>query len=306
MDWNIYKTILRSNLSTWFQQVRDIQSKSFGEDELLFQLNENILDAFSAMVDSYSSNESINEWLEKEKVRQKQKSLQTKMGDLHEIMIRSLKPSIQKQIATPDPKTGNSLRIYDLYDDTNNWIAEIKNKHNTTKGEDRKASFDKLKKGLSLKENGYTAYYITIIRGSHNKVNSLFTPSDNTSGSNLSDSKIKHVDGETFYEMITSDPDGLSKAFDCLKDLLKEEFRVSSDDDELLGKIKSLTLFKTKVNINTAGIEALCYLPGIGKSTAELIIHSRNEKLFSYITDIQNIKGIGKVLYSKVESYIEV
>ena len=94
---------------------------------------------------------------------------------MHEVMIYSLKPSIKKR-ETENCADGKSLRIYDLFDSESQdkWIAEVKNKHNTTKGDDRKASFDKLAKGLELVGDDYKAYYVTILRDTHEKVKKEF------------------------------------------------------------------------------------------------------------------------------------
>lgn len=61
-----------------------------------------------------------------------------------------------------------------------------------------------------------------------------------------------------------------------------------------------------KININTASIEELQKLSGIGKSKAQKIIEYRNSKLFTTIEDIMNIKGIGKGIFDKIKDNIRV
>lgn len=63
----------------------------------------------------------------------------------------------------------------------------------------------------------------------------------------------------------------------------------------------------TKVNINTATIEELDKLPGIGIKTAELIIEyrSRNGK-FRDIDELLNIKGIGQKKFQKLQDLVTV
>ncbi len=56
-----------------------------------------------------------------------------------------------------------------------------------------------------------------------------------------------------------------------------------------------------KVNINTAGVEELCRLPGIGEVLAGRIIGYRQE--YGPYTDpaqLKNIKGIGDKVYEKL------
>ncbi|WP_147391068.1 Eco47II family restriction endonuclease, partial [Pseudoalteromonas peptidolytica] len=307
MDWTLYKDSLKANLVDWFKQISAIQDQVYTDEEALFELNKNTLDAFSAMVDVYSSNSTFNEWIENEKVRQRQKSLQGKIGDMHEIMISSLKTSINKREAEVGAD-GKTLRIYDLYDSESDdkWIAEIKNKHNTTKGDDRKASFDKLVKGLELVGDDYKAYYVTILRDTHEKVNKKFTPSDNTAGERKGNDKIWHVDGETFYEILTGEQDALSKAFDVLEEVLSEHYKLVNDPhNDVRNQIKSFSFFKTKVNINQASLSGLLYLPHIGETIAQNIIDYRVKNgYFKEVTDLLKVDKLGKGKLEKILPFI--
>ena len=59
------------------------------------------------------------------------------------------------------------------------------------------------------------------------------------------------------------------------------------------------------VNINTADIERLCTLSGIGKSRAEGIIAYRNEHgSFESIEDIMNVPGIKEASFQKIKDKI--
>ena len=62
-----------------------------------------------------------------------------------------------------------------------------------------------------------------------------------------------------------------------------------------------------KININTATVEELQKLSGIGKSTAEKIVNYRKENSkFEKIEDIKNVSGIGDSKYNSIKDKIVV
>ena len=71
---------------------------------------------------------------------------------------------------------------------------------------------------------------------------------------------------------------------------------------------KNITSNETKlININTASINELTTLSGIGKSKAEAIItYRQNNGLFKSIEDIMKVSGIGKSTYEKFKANITI
>jgi len=62
-----------------------------------------------------------------------------------------------------------------------------------------------------------------------------------------------------------------------------------------------------RVNINTATVEDLNSLPGIGPTTAQAILDYRLQNgPFQVIQDIQNVPGIGPATYALIQDYINV
>jgi len=56
------------------------------------------------------------------------------------------------------------------------------------------------------------------------------------------------------------------------------------------------------VNINTAPVDALQELPGIGPALAERVVHYRQEHgPFKSVAEIKEVKGIGDALFDKLK-----
>ena len=62
-----------------------------------------------------------------------------------------------------------------------------------------------------------------------------------------------------------------------------------------------------KINLNTATIEELDVLPGIGPAIAQRIVEYRTQNgEFKQIEDLKKVRGIGEVLFNQVKDYITV
>ena len=60
------------------------------------------------------------------------------------------------------------------------------------------------------------------------------------------------------------------------------------------------------ININTASLEELLTLTGIGESKAKAIIEYRKENKFEVIEDIMKVSGIGQSVFDKIKKNITV
>ncbi len=64
--------------------------------------------------------------------------------------------------------------------------------------------------------------------------------------------------------------------------------------------------FQGTLNINTASVEELTQLPGIGKSKAEAIVTYRQAHPFKAVSELTEVKGIGPKMLEKIQSHITV
>lgn len=97
-------------------------------------------------------------------------------------------------------------------------------------------------------------------------------------------------------------PDALTKSINLSKRLADEEaiyIPFLGDEDS--------SVSNELININTASVEELDSLPGIGLVTAKAIVEYRtNIGIFMKIEDIMNVSGIGESSFEKIKEFITV
>ncbi len=62
----------------------------------------------------------------------------------------------------------------------------------------------------------------------------------------------------------------------------------------------------SKVNLNTATVEQLVELKGIGEKTAQKIVEYRKDAKFKSIEELINVKGVGEKTLEKIRSQLTV
>lgn len=107
-----------------------------------------------------------------------------------------------------------------------------------------------------------------------------------------------------------------SETIESVCDVVNNNACVDSDEsiiyDKGMDKVESNLLNKNEevkasiININTATLEELLTLSGIGESKAKSIIEYRTKTPFNKIEDIMNVTGIGEALYNKIKENITV
>ena len=84
--------------------------------------------------------------------------------------------------------------------------------------------------------------------------------------------------------------------------------RISLNPSDLpQSDVENSSIYEGKVNINTATLEYLDSLPGIGEVIAQRIIDYRNENgPFKRIEDLKNVYGIADTRFNEIKDYITV
>lgn len=103
-------------------------------------------------------------------------------------------------------------------------------------------------------------------------------------------------------------------SYSNFQDLLKElELFEDSDYDHIsLSKQlehRDIIVIKqkqevSKISINSASLEELITLKGIGEATANRIIQYRENESFKTIEDLKNVKGIGEKIFQNIKDSI--
>tara|TARA_R110001583_G_scaffold195445_1_gene373717 strand:- start:3259 stop:3969 length:711 start_codon:yes stop_codon:yes gene_type:complete len=187
-------------------------------------LYRNTLDCFSAALDALMQGISMDDWLKQEKERQVQKTKQNAIGSLHEDIMGS----IDGVDALP---VGN---LVDIICRDKKIVAEVKNKHNTTKGNHKVQIYRDLAKKIAEIGDGYTGYYVEVLPKGAKSYNTHFTPSDNQTKKNLPKREdIKVIDGKSFYTILTGNKNALKELYENLPlvvaEIIEEKFQITLD-----------------------------------------------------------------------------
>lgn len=107
---------------------------------------------------------------------------------------------------------------------------------------------------------------------------------------------------DNLFDSLSISLKNVEKRVDSKQELLDFSVDKSSSSDT-----KNKELLEKSININTADIELLIRLPGIGIKTAEKIIELRNLKGgFSNINELLEVRGIGEVKLETIKKYLYI
>lgn len=220
MSNTIYPYLKNEDFLNEVQKVLNVVENSLDEAE--DSLHSNVIDPFSAFFDAATQNLSYIEWVEQEKHRQLQKTLQNAIGYFHQNILGLVK-------GWNNPGTGGG---YDVENKRRKIFAEVKNKHNTFNSSSMDATYEKMVRFLESSKKNYTAYVVIVLPKSKNKYNKPFVPSGKTRREDL-----RTIDGVSFYEMVTGDKNALRILFGSIPkaiEILKKDKRIKTDTKDFI------------------------------------------------------------------------
>jgi hypothetical protein len=177
-------------------------------------------DPFTAIFECSFQGTNLTAWEQKEKERQDKKTLQNCIGEFHQRIIGSIKNC-------RDLGVGNGIDIENI---NNRWIAEIKNKHNTVKGSDKKHTYDTLERYISSYKERYKqnffGYYVEIISKKAKSYDEPFTPSDNSKKGlrRPLNQQIRVISGDRFYDLASGKKNALKQIYTKLPTVIEDNF----------------------------------------------------------------------------------
>ena len=207
-----------------------IVKSAYDSQDSSADLRRNTLDVFSASLESALKGITFEEWLEQEKKRQIQKTLAT-LDDIEDLGVG---------------------KVLDLKSVKKKFIAEIKNKHNTTKGNHKVQIYNDMEKVLKNMPVGTTGYYVEILPKNGKAYDIPFTPSDNTEEDKskkrkTSNELIRQIDGKSFYTKVTGNKNALRELYllipEIVVEIIKEEYKIDRKASDFIKEDEFNTVY---------------------------------------------------------------
>jgi len=186
--------------------------------------NKNKVDVFKMLFDKKFNNLDDEDLIEKEISRQVDRTIVNAIGDFHENILNGV-DGYSKVPAGIDIKS-----------DDNKVFIELKNKHNTVKGEDNKSIFTKLK-GEIDKNPDSKAYFARILdKKSTNKQWSF-----SHKKTEYTDENVLIISGDQLYKIITGKDNSLFELYQNLPQAI-DDFLATIPDDQKSDDVESTAM----------------------------------------------------------------
>lgn len=212
-----------------FEHVKKtVNAYSFAID--LAKFNKNLIDPIKLTFDSVVYNQSIQDTIEYEVIRQLDKTNSNLIGYFHQDIFKY----ISKDWTVPTSG-------FDIINQKEKIFVEMKNKHNTMNSSSGAKTFMKFQSTL-LKDNDASCYLVEIIAKKSQNITWVITLDGERQTSNV---RIRRVSIDKFYEIVTGD----NKAFRDLCSALPKVIRDVVESGEI--RDRKNTVFEELNKIST-------------------------------------------------------
>ncbi len=197
----------------------------------LKKFNKNVIDPIKLTFDNRIFNKSIDEIIELEIHRQRDKSNNNAIGYFHQYMFKYIKncevPTSGMDVIYTDPTTGKKIYV------------ELKNKHNTMNDSAQKDTCLKLFNQLSKDTECIGCYLVEVIAPKSRDVIWKKVLRDGTSVSN---EKIRRISIDKFYDIVTGKKDAFYRICKqiplTIDKLIKEDAIQTAAQDTVITELK--------------------------------------------------------------------
>ena len=195
-------------------------------DEIdMVDLQRNSVDPFKMIFDICNTDISFDTWIQNEKIRQNDKTVNNKIGEFHQKVLGYVE-------GWEDLHSGHPSQV-DLKNNSNTIFIELKNKHNTMNSSSTDSCRNKLEKIVQTYPNS-KAYWAFIVskNGSSGEETWNYQGRDNQN--------IRKIWGKNVYSLITGKEDSLIQVWKAIpvaiKDLIEKENLISKETEQNLLK----------------------------------------------------------------------
>lgn len=171
--------------------------------------------------------------------------------------------------------------------------------------EENKRIIDVIKMAGGLTKNASTDY-INLSKKIKDEMVIIIYSKKEIEDYNKNESEQKEIIKYQIIEKECVCPNAINDACISENDDLSSNENVYKEEKEINNSTEENNDDNKLVNINSATIDELTTISGLGEKKAEAIIEYRKENKFTTIEDIKNVSGIGEALFEKIKDYITV
>lgn len=239
---NEYVTFVSDDI--FLEEVKKVVDAYATEEELsktpwdVLSDSNGTIDQFKTLFDIYSNSFSLNDWVDFETHRQRDKKANNRVGQFHQNLLGHVNgwENLGRK-----HETGMDLKK----EDDTIWI-ELKNKFNTMNSSSLRDTRFKCEK-LAEKFPNAKIYWAYIVSEDYETFDITWEYVDNTDDIHERNENIRNIGGEQVYTLVTGDETAFKQLFEAIpkaiNDIKNSEFDLNAEDKKIFEKYKQL-IFK--------------------------------------------------------------